>query len=414
MRRPCTKVNMGEGRRAAAFLLTSCLVAFGVSLVGCEAPPAGVVEGLAGPLARDVSATDGRTPSATQGSERVTKREVREEGGPASECLEVEVLTNKTFQPVKIVRQLHYTFFLRPRPEFIDIKFNMMIDNLWNLALPYESSEAVVFSRADVEEEAERQAWVQITVEYFKHEVKNGRDKHGLRITVGNVTRQMISSRWWRTHAFEGFLVSARGPAKLLFDCPPQELVSPVPARLMNTPVLLGGILVLAFLVVVVPWMCFVYRRRANADLDEGPEVPPLPKSLLLEKGKVSKCPDQDNVYEEFDEDTLSRLRQKLYPQNLRGEGKDAPGDAPVYHHYEKLGKPRPLLRQKAVETKEKSGAPPAENYYENAPTMSLREEKEKLRKEDRQRSLSESHYVEMHGILNRRSFDFSKEVDGS
>lgn len=281
MRRPCTKVNMGEGGRAAAFLLTSCLVAFGVSLVDCEAPPAGVVEGLAGPLARDVSATDGRTPSATQGSERVTKREVREEGEPASECLEVEVLTNKTFQPVKIVRQLHYTFFLRPRPEFIDIKFNMMIDNLWNLALPYESSEAVVFSRADVEEEAERQAWVQITVEYFKHEVKNGRDKHGLRITVGNVTRQMISSRWWRTHAFEGFLVSARGPAKLLFDCPPQELVSPVPARLMNTPVLLGGILVLAFLVVVVPWMCFVYRRRANADLDEGPEVPPLPKSLV-------------------------------------------------------------------------------------------------------------------------------------
>ncbi|XP_047491998.1 uncharacterized protein LOC125041203 [Penaeus chinensis] len=350
---------------------------------------------------------EGRKPSEASG--RLAKREVRAEGEQASECLEVEVLTNKTFQPIKNVRQLHYTFFLRPRPEFIDIKFNMMIDNLWNLARPYESSETIVFSLADVEEAAERQSWVEITADYFKHEVINGRDKHGLRVTVGNVTRKMISSRWWRTHTFEGFLVSARGPATLLFDCPPQEVAAPVPVRLMKTPVLMGGILVLAFLLVVVPWVCFVYRRRANADLSEAPDVPPLPKSLqLLEKNKVSKCPDQENVYEEFDEDTLSRLRQKLYPQNLRGE-KKGPGDseAPVYHHYEKLGKPRPLLRQKAVETTEKSA--PAENYYENAPTMSLREEKEKLRKEDRQRSLSESHYVEMHGILNRRSFDFSK-----
>ncbi|XP_063597520.1 uncharacterized protein LOC134774127 isoform X2 [Penaeus indicus] len=397
---------MRVGTRVAACLLASCLVALGGPLVGCEASPAGVPEAPAGPMPRDVSTGEGRTPS--EGSGRVAKREVGAEGEHANECHEVEVLTNKTFQPIRNVRQLHYTFFLRPRPEFKDIKFNMMIDNLWNLARPYESSESIVFSLADVEEAAERQSWVEITANYFKHEVINGRDKHGLRVTIGNVTREMISSRWWRTHTFEGFLVSARGPATLLFDCPPQEVAAPVPVRHMRTPVLMGGILVLAFLLVVVPWVCFVCRRRANADLSEAPDVPPLPKSLLLEKNKVSKCPDQDNVYEEFDEDTLSRLRQKLYPQNLRGE-KEGAGDSetPVYHHYEKLGKPRPLLRQKAVETTEKSA--PAENYYENAPTMSLREEKEKLRKEDRQRSLSESHYVEMHGILNRRSFDFSK-----
>lgn len=406
MRRSCTKVDMSGGSRVAAVLLASCLVALSGPLAGCEASPAGAAEASASPLPRDVSAGEDRTPP--EGSGRVAKREVRSEGEPASECLEVEVLTNKTYQPIRHIMPKHYSFFLRPRPEFKDIKFNMMIDNLWNLAGPYESAETIVISLADVEEAAERQRWVEVTADYFKHEVINGRDKLGLRVTVGNVTREMISSRWWRTHKFDGFLLSARGPATLLFDCPPQKAAAPEPVRLMNTPVLMGGILVLAFLLVVVPWVCFVFRRRANADLNEAPDVPPLPKSLLLEKNKVSKCPDQDNVYEEFDEDTLSRLRQKLYPQNLRGE-KEALEDsaAPVYHHYEKLGKPRPLLRQKAVETTEKSA--PAENYYENAPTMSLREEKERLRKEDRQRSLSESHYVEMHGILNRRSFDDSK-----
>lgn len=270
---------MSGGSRVAAVLLASCLVALSGPLAGCEASPAGAAEASASPLQRDVSAGEDRTPP--EGSGRVAKREVRAEGEPASECLEVEVLTNKTYQPIRHIMPKHYSFFLRPRPEFKDIKFNMMIDNLWNLAGPYESAETIVFSLADVEEAAERQRWVEVTADYFKHEVVNGRDKLGLRVTVGNVTREMISSRWWRTHKFDGFLLSARGPATLLFDCPPQKAAAPEPVRLMNTPVLMGGILVLAFLLVVVPWVCFVFRRRANADLNEAPDVPPLPKSLV-------------------------------------------------------------------------------------------------------------------------------------
>lgn len=270
---------MSGGSRVAAVLLASCLVALSGPLAGCEASPAGAAEASASPLPRDVSAGEDRTPP--EGSGRVAKREVRAEGEPASECLEVEVLTNKTYQPIRHIMPKHYSFFLRPRPEFKDIKFNMMIDNLWNLAGPYESAETIVFSLADVEEAAERQRWVEVTADYFKHEVVNGRDKLGLRVTVGNVTREMISSRWWRTHKFDGFLLSARGPATLLFDCPPQKAAAPEPVRLMNTPVLMGGILVLAFLLVVVPWVCFVFRRRANADLNEAPDVPPLPKSLV-------------------------------------------------------------------------------------------------------------------------------------
>ncbi|XP_066970900.1 uncharacterized protein [Macrobrachium rosenbergii] len=294
----------------------------------------------------------------------------------------------------------------------------MLIDNAMNIAPPYLYEEALAITRRMLEEASPTTTpdqWHEFHVKYYKHQVdlslsSLGRDKLALQVTVGNETRPLITKRWWRTHSYSGFQISVEGGADFLFDCAAQSIIHNAPVSLASQPLLLGGILGSCFLLVIAGWVLYlIFRKPRRHDYDEAPPVPELPKSLLLSMDKVSHAPDASHhIYEEFDEDTLSRLRQKMNAATL-GEclvapkpSEQQPPPAAVGNEYD-IPKGVPL-RARPYE-RVKGAILPKERVYANEASLTLIEQKIKATTGIRD-SMPETHYIEMHGIVNRGSVD--------
>ncbi|XP_045606085.1 uncharacterized protein [Procambarus clarkii] len=319
----------------------------------------------------------------------LSKHKVRSRRETVENCSEVESPSGSGLHKIKEVRLSQYRFFIKPDPEFRELVFNMVIDNIWNINDPYMSPENLVIRKGELETDSE-DSWLEVEVQYYRHVVTYGKDRHGLRVTVGALTRTMYSRRWWRTHSFEGFVISVRGPSKMLFDCYTSDFSKLLPIKAEYRLVLLGCILSAVFLLVVVlTWVYIVISRRRRLASNHAPPVPPATKSMLLWRSRVKSDPDP--VYEEFGEDTLARLRQKLDPQTF-GSYNATSGASSTDQH-------------KNLKANAKEDEPEyRRDHYDNFKPLSLLEQKQKAWLDEPQGEPPESHYVEMHGIINRNS----------
>lgn len=309
----------------------------------------------------------------------VTKREA-----PTRNCPLVESPAGAGLHKVNEINLLEYTFFIKPQPGFRALVFHMKIDNLWNSRGPYLTDEKIVFSDSDLGSD-DINSWLEVQVNYYRHIVHLGRDKHGLIVRVGNWSRSIRSSPWWKTHSFEGFVVLVGGSAKLMFDCLPRAVSEQSPVHLLYKPVLLGCVLGGAFVLVVAAWVYLLLTRRGRPHSDVPPPIPKLPESLLLQRGQKS---DPDSTYEEFDEDTLLRLRQKLDPDTFACYNT---GSADAHCGF----------KDDDRDDGTKALMPSCD---EEVRKLSLLEEKQKAWQENPGEPAPETHYVEMHGIVDTNS----------
>nr|XP_053628376.1 uncharacterized protein LOC128685768 [Cherax quadricarinatus] len=210
------------------------------------------------------------------------KREVRSKRESETNCTVVESSRELGLHMIKEVKLSQYKFFIKPEPEFRKLVFHMKIDNLWNVDDPYVTYENLDLNNWELEN-VSHSPWKEIEVKYYRH-VRSGRDKHGLQVSVGKLSKAMSSSPWWRTHNYEGFVVFIEGPATIQFDCfPPEYAMSSLSMQAMRNPVVLGSLLGSVFLVLVVlaGVLIIMTRRKHNQHPDYPPPVPPLPKSRV-------------------------------------------------------------------------------------------------------------------------------------
>ncbi|KAK7027498.1 hypothetical protein SK128_000190 [Halocaridina rubra] len=309
-------------------------------------------------------------------------------------CQEVQSPGGPGVHRIREIKHHGYTLYFKPLEDFNKLILNMIIDNLWNLNEPYISDDNITISKNYFEDWDGRE-WIEMKVEFYRNKV-SGPDHLALKVTFRNRTFSMVTSRWWRTHTYEGFLISTVGGASFLFDCITSATPSTSVSNL-NKIGILGGTLGACFLLVILGMAIYILIRRHPREPrcdKHAPKVPPLPASLLLGTNKVKNIPYPEHIYEDFDMDTLARLRQAMNPETL-GKCEDPGKSSPHLQACDVAPRMHPSKATEFPGGKEMPGISP-DTTYVNEIKISLIEEKLKTRCRD---SDPESHYVEMHGI---------------
>lgn len=252
----------------------------------------------------------------------VTKRQaedVSKNRKMIQKCSAIKSPAGRGLHTVKEVDLLQYNFFIQPEPGFRRLVVRMKIDNLLNSDGPYTTSERVTFNNWELK--ATDSDWVEVSVEYAEHEIF-GPNRHSLIVMVENLERRsLVTAEWHWTHSYEGMVIEVEGPANLLFNnCYPPEPSNPIHHHVQAThkpkevtslhkPLLIGGVLSGAFLLVATACLVYLVLTRRNQGRDhrhqddQPPIVPPLPKSLV--SGRLMFRKTRPSAQKE---DTVSRL----------------------------------------------------------------------------------------------------------
>ncbi|KAG7162507.1 uncharacterized protein LOC121873833 [Homarus americanus] len=312
----------------------------------------------------------------------ITKRET-----VTPKCSEVESPSDQVVF-LKEINMKKYKFFIQPKPGFRKIMFHMKVDNELNQKDPYTTAKNIVFNSWELMD-ITNGSWIEVEVEYFKHRIWLKPDKNGLRVIIGKLTRTM-ESKWQITHSYKGFVIFVDGSSKLLFDCSPLDIVKYEAIATVSNPLLLLGVLGGVFLVLLVVtiwvYVIVIRRHRHNQHPDHPPPVPPLPKALR--RGQVKSDPGPN--YESFEEDALTRLRQKLDPK--------------TFSCYNATSDAAAKCRRNDAKTNMDANGEFPEPRYQAQTKLSLLEEKQKMWEKNRDGLAPESSYVEMHGIIDSNS----------
>lgn len=205
---------------------------------------------------------------------------------------ECEVLngteSERGLHELKVVPRKFFSFFMKPEPSFKRLLFKLSLQTAF-----YElySDEDLTLHAEDLTH-PEGSQWTKVRVEHYKHE-RRGFDRHAFKISFGNKTVLRVTKDTWITKDFQDFTMFVEGGATLLFKCDPEDIIkpqveqAPVPFSIWMMAVLT---FVTAFLLAALccVWVCLECQRKKCSTSDKFP------------------------MYDEFDEEVLERVRQKV------------------------------------------------------------------------------------------------------
>ncbi|KAG0711525.1 hypothetical protein GWK47_020464 [Chionoecetes opilio] len=292
-----------------------------------------------------------------------------------------------------------YNFFIKPQLGFNQLVVNAKLQN--KLIHRGYSTKSLIVGSSQMTIDWTHPNWIPVEIEYFKKIVRFGPDRHGLCVRVGeNVSEELITS-WWRTHSYEGFTVYAEGPLKVSKCNSWGAVPKPVVDRGgVSQTLLIACVLSGCFLLGVGAATLCLIARRCRSPQQYQNDLPSVPRSLLQEC-RIKRDGDSEHIYESIDERTLAKLQKNSYSDILAVSRTQRVKDHSGCSNdgYQSM---KAFLGVTVQEPCHFSGIP--NNGAESTQTINLREQKEALREDCDLDSPVESHYVEMHSIVNRTS----------
>ncbi|KAK8751872.1 hypothetical protein OTU49_010900, partial [Cherax quadricarinatus] len=192
-------------------------------------------------------------------------------------------------QTVKEFNEKSLTFFIRPKSSFKKLVFRIKLGTVLKF---FDTEEAIDIHNSDLVHSIS-EPWTSIDVKYYMKS-SIGLKYHALNVTVGNTTLSLVSHYNWFIYNYKGFVISAEGGAHVLFNCLPidlQELTQQ--ASSYNGVWLMAGLFITAAILLVAlffVWLSLRCRKRSHK----------------------AQAPLSSLVYEEFDEEVLEKIRQKV------------------------------------------------------------------------------------------------------
>lgn len=195
---------------------------------------------------------------------------------------------------VKTVAKKSFSFFIKPETSFKKLVFKLGMQNIFHVSEEFHADEEITLSSQDLARSGDKQHWTNVRVEYYKYE-RRGFDRHGFKVSFGNMTHNQMTQDWWFFSGFRKFTVFAEGAAQVLFNCAPSSLEEPLVSGYVSYSMwVMVGLLIIAIFLLASLCMVWVYLRQQR------------------EKRKAPVSPIKYPVYEEFDEVVLEKIKQKV------------------------------------------------------------------------------------------------------
>lgn len=243
---------------------------------------------------------------------------------------------------LKIVPRKFFSFFVKPDSSFKRLVFKLTLQNALYISHEFYSDEDLTLDVEDLTH-SEGNQWTEVKVEHYQHR-RRGFDRHAFKISFGDTTLRRVTTDSWLIKGFQDFTMFVEGGAMFLFNCDPEDLNRPpVGGHVMYSMWVMVGLMIVAtFLLAALcyVWVYLKYQRKKHASTKEYP------------------------IYDEFDEEVMERVRQKvedlrngkhvadpdtvvvrypprkenLYVVDMSGYG-ETEGVRPEEHHYEDIEK---------------------------------------------------------------------------
>lgn len=283
-------------------------------------------------------------------------------------------------QEVKSLPTKSFSFFVKPESSFKKLVIKISVQNALFPSSDFYSDEDITLNTDHLIPSGGSQ-WTHVKVEHYKHKRPGLRkDRHAFKVSFGNITLLRMTHDSWLFKGFKGFTVFAEGGAKVLFNCAPNNVdETPVEDYVLYSMWLMAGLLTVATFLLGVLCLVYVYIKYPR-------KKKPAPVSPM-------KAP----VYDEFDEEVLERLRQKVEALR-RGKSVADPdtvvvtypprqenfyvleetgyggvyGNGPNDHHYEEIGEkykpvsPTDSLYQNPADEDSGRNVSTVDNIYES------------------------------------------------
>ncbi|KAK8751855.1 hypothetical protein OTU49_010795 [Cherax quadricarinatus] len=240
------------------------------------------------PVSASENETD-RSDSYSSGLE-MDNQKVMQKVRQEKKCIFLNITENSLgLQMVKEVNDKSLTFFIRPKLSFKKLEFRLKLRSLLEI---FETRETINIHNSDLVL-SKLKPWIRIDVEYYRKS-SMGPNLHALNVTVGNTSHSLQTQYRRFFYNYKSFVISAEGGAHVLFNCLPRDLQEIPPRVLSFSRVwLMAGLFITTATLLVVLffiWLSLWCRKRSQ----------------------ISKTHLSSPVYEEFDEEVLKKIRQKV------------------------------------------------------------------------------------------------------
>lgn len=205
------------------------------------------------------------------GEERVKRK--------TTECPIMEIDDRSGLQKIADTSDETLIFFIQPEPGFSRLVFHMKVDNNLDFTSWKYAEKALDISSSRFNIDWSHPAWIPVEVEYFKKEKSFGKDRHALRVKVGEDVNDILITKWWRTHSYEGFTIYAEGPVRVLMCNPETAMAESVVGLYYGNErlvLLILSVLGACFLLVMLAAIVYLLNARCSSTPSNHP--PPLPR----------------------------------------------------------------------------------------------------------------------------------------
>ncbi|MPC71239.1 uncharacterized protein LOC123505411 [Portunus trituberculatus] len=191
---------------------------------------------------------------------------------------------------LKIVPRRSFSFFVKPEPSFKRLVFKLTLQGVMFISHEFYSDEDLTLDAEDLTS-SEGSQWTKVRVEHYQFK-RRGFDRHAFKISFGNTTLRRETTDSWLLNGFQDFTMFSKGGAIVVFNCDPEDFNRPSVENyvIYSTWVMAGLMIVATFLLAA---LCCVWLRL---------------KHQRKERSSSIKYP----IYDEFGEEVLERVRQKV------------------------------------------------------------------------------------------------------
>lgn len=192
---------------------------------------------------------------------------------------------------IKTVAKRSFSFFIKPEASFKKLVFKLGMQKIFSMSDEFHADEEITLSSHDLARSGDQQHWTNVRVEYYKVE-RRGFDRHGFKVSFGNMTRDQMTQDWWFFSSFRKFTVFAEGAAHVLFNCAPSSLEEPpVHSYVSYSMWVMAGLLIVAAFFLASLCMAWVYLRQEREKKKAHVSPITFPVSHDLKStGYVSSC----------------------------------------------------------------------------------------------------------------------------
>lgn len=277
--------------RSRVFILVLCEIVWTIKPINCFTIQPDHSSTTTVPARAPV---DDTVPSASYVSDpALLNHEVMQRTRQSDDCIVLNITESLLgLQRIKEFRDKSLTFFIRPKTSFRKLVFRIKLKNVLDVTEAFFSEKAIDLHSSDLLH-SEAQPWTRVHVDYFL-KPSRGPNYHALRVTVDNSSLQLVTKYRWVFHRYEGFAIYAEGGAQIAFNCPGEVLQEiPIEASSSSGVWLMVGLLTTASILLLgllLVWLATTWRR----------------------KNQSAPTPSLSPVYEEFDDEVLEKIRQKV------------------------------------------------------------------------------------------------------